>query len=74
MKRRVQMFFSVVMFLGLLAAAAAVDAEVQYWNATGTDQVTPDWARWLALGMVILAVSSPILTWPRREKRGHPEG
>lgn len=65
MRRRVQMFFSVVIFLGLLAGAAAINTEVWYWDSTGYIKVTPDWAHWLAVGVLILGVASPIVTWPR---------
>jgi hypothetical protein len=65
MRRRIQMFFSVVLLFGSLAGAAAINDEVRYWNAAGTLLVTPDWARWLAVGVLILGIASPIVTWPR---------
>jgi hypothetical protein len=71
MRYRLQLFVSVVTFLGLLAGAAAIDSEVQYWksNDSGSQHlVTPSWAAWLALGVLILGIASPILTWPRRTK------
>ena len=37
-RRRIQMFFAVVIFLGLLAGAAAVNTEIWYWDSTGLSQ------------------------------------
>lgn len=64
MRRRIQMFFSVVLLLASLAGAVAI-SQIRDWDYTGTTSWQPGWARWLAVGVLILGVASPIVTWPR---------
>lgn len=65
MRRRVQIFVSVVVLFGSLAGAGAIVDQVKYWNSDGTVYATPSWATWIAVAVLILGVASPIITWPR---------
>jgi formate-dependent nitrite reductase membrane component NrfD len=64
MRRRIQMFVSVVLFFGSLAAAAAI-SNVRYASYSSGAMYEPQWVKWLAVGVLILGIASPILTWPR---------
>lgn len=62
MKRRVQIFLSVVLFVGSIVGALAI-SQITVWDASGNSQVDAHWANWLAVAVLILGGLSPILTW-----------
>lgn len=64
MRRRVHIFVSLAIAAGLIVGAVAVGHNVWYYNDAG-QRYTPQWVAYLVAGMIILAVLSPILTWPR---------
>lgn len=65
MRRQIQMFVSVVVLLGSIAGAVAL-SHITYWRNDGYGTTyTPGWAHWLAVGLLIVGVASPIVTWPR---------
>jgi hypothetical protein len=49
---------------GLIIGASAVTKYVYYWNDQG-HRYSPAWVTYLVVVVVVLAVLSPILTWPR---------
>jgi formate-dependent nitrite reductase membrane component NrfD len=64
MRRRVHIFLSLATMAGLIIGASAVAKYVYYWNAQD-ERYTPAWVTYLVVVVVVLAVLSPILTWPR---------
>jgi len=62
MKRRIETFLSLMIFLGSIVGAVAI-SQITVWNASGSAQVDAHWADWLAVAVLIGGGLSPILTW-----------